>query len=86
MQVTTTFNIGDEAYVITQKIQKVCIKEICVYARESGNVYIEYKVKIIDGPNCIFSYDSDSLFTTREEAGEFWLRCNGLNTGVKETI
>lgn len=94
MKFETDHNIGDIVYRVNGEIMIHAIDKISItyqeYVRDNKLVQraqIIYDLKKVpnNANSCTASnIEENRLFTTRQEAGEAWMKRNGLECGVSE--
>ena len=93
MQIETKFNVGDKHWFIdgTGNILLVIITDIKINVRQNinstlePNVVIEYHIRpTVGSKNAITGVKEDRLYDTKQEAGEAWLKSQGLKCGVSD--
>lgn len=94
MKFDTEHNIGDIVYRVNGEIIIHAIAKISItyqeYLRDNKLIkrpQILYDLREVPGnsSSCAASnIEEDRLFTTRQEAGEAWMKRNGLECGVSE--
>ena len=84
MQIETNFNIDDKLWFIDGqgKILEVIINSIDI--KVSNKTVIEYHIRSTLESNYTFNgiYEN-RLYKTKQEAGEAWLKSQGLKCGVR---
>ena len=93
MQIETKFNVGDKHWFIdgTGKLLEVIIEsiDIKVIANINSaletNVLIEYRIRHTSESSYTFNcIKENKLYKTKQEAGEAWLKSQGLKCGVSD--
>lgn len=90
MQIETKFNVNDELWIIKRgELNKVVIAQISVNIygtaynpKMNGAIDIVYHVRNIERPSETDSIKELKLYTTKQEAGEAWMKSQGLKCGV----
>ena len=94
MQIETKFNVGDKLWFIDGqgKILEVIINSIDI--KVSGKItnhhfdyktVIEYRIRPTSESNYAFTgVKENRLYNTKHEAGEAWLKSQGLKCGVSD--
>ena len=85
MQIETKFNIDDKLWFIDGqgKILEVIINSIDIKVR--NKTVIEYRIRPTSESSYTFTgiYEN-RLYKTKQEAGEAWLKSQGLKCGVSD--
>ena len=85
MQIETKFNINDKLWFIDGqgKILEVIINSIDIKVRDK--TVIEYRIRPTSESSYTFTgiYENQ-LYKTKQEAGEAWLKSQGLKCGVSD--
>ena len=94
MQIETKFNVGDKHWFIdgTGKLLDVIIEsiDIKVSGREPNHHFdsktvVEYRIRPTSESNYAFTgVKENRLYNTKQEAGEAWLKSQGLKCGVND--
>ena len=93
MQIETKFNVGDKHWFIdgTGNIILIIITGLEINVRQNinsalgPNVVIEYRIRPTVGSDYSFTgIKEDRIYNTKQEAGEAWLKSQGLKCGVRD--
>jgi|SaaInl8_200m_RNA_FD_contig_31_138172_length_853_multi_9_in_0_out_0_3 hypothetical protein len=82
MLVETKYNPGETVFILDQG----CISEIEIFSVEIEISYygeMSVKYKYIRGNNTKSNEYEKKCYRTRQEAGEAWMKINGLEVGIK---
>ena len=85
MQIETKFNINDKLWFIDGqgKILEVRINSIDI--KVSNKTVIEYRISPTSESSYTFNCIKEhQLYKTKQEAGEAWLKSQGLKCGVSD--
>ena len=85
MQIETKFNINDKLWFIDGqgKILEVIINSIDIKVRDK--TVIEYRIRPTSESSYTFTcIKENQLYKTKQEAGEAWLKSQGLKCGVSD--
>ena len=92
MQIETKFNIGDKLWFIdgTGKILEVIINSIdikvsnkMVNHKSETSIVIEHRIRPTSESSYTFTgITENKLYKTKQEAGEAWMKSQGLKCGV----
>lgn len=90
MELETKYNVNDKLWIIKKgQLNKVVIAQISlnIYGiaynpKMNGAIDIVYHVRNIERPSETDSLKELELYTTKQKAGEAWMKSQGLNCGV----
>ena len=84
MQIETKFNIDDKLWFIDGqgKILEVIINSIDIAIRDK--TVITYRIITTPTRHTFTSVKENQLYKTKQEAGEAWLKSQGLKCGVSD--
>lgn len=91
MKVETKFNVGDIVYTVSGEIQVHRIDEINIIVAEEAKYLVRYNLA-----KCTDRFQTKSrantyvvernLFSTKEEAAQFWLEKQNMSIGVQNVV